>query len=64
MSNMFSKALAAAGLLASFAIGATTTTSVPTISVSGAKFFYSNGTQYFYQGYAAPLLTEQKLIIP
>jgi hypothetical protein len=56
---MFSKALVTAGLLASFAFGAVNAT-VPTISVSGAKFFYSNGTQYFIKGMLAPLPPREK----
>lgn len=58
---MFSKALATAGLLASFAFGAINA-SVPTISVSGAKFFYSNGTQYFIKGVAYQLTEADPLI--
>jgi hypothetical protein len=47
---MFSKLLAIAGLLAGLAssvVGA-----VPTIEAVGAKFFYSNGTQYYIKGMA------------
>lgn len=58
---MFSKALATAGLLASFAFSAVNA-SVPTISVSGAKFFYSNGTQYFIKGVAYQLTEADPLI--
>lgn len=46
---MFSKTLAAAGLLASVAISAVNA-AVPTITTSGSKFFYSNGTQYYMKG--------------
>jgi hypothetical protein len=45
---MFSKTLAGAGLLASFAISAIN--AIDPISVVGSKFFYSNGTQYFIKG--------------
>jgi hypothetical protein len=44
--------LATAGLLASLAFTAVNA-SVPTISISGAKFFYSNGTQYYIKGMRA-----------
>jgi hypothetical protein len=54
---MFSKALATAGLLAGLAINAAAAANaVPTIEAVGAKFFYSNGTQYFIKGMAVPLL--------
>jgi 1,3-beta-glucanosyltransferase GAS1 len=52
---MFSKVLAIAGLLAGLAINAAAN-AVPTIEAVGAKFFYSNGTQYFIKGMAVPLL--------
>jgi len=45
---MFSKTFAVAGLLASFAISAVQ--AVPTVEAVGAKFFYSNGTQFFMKG--------------
>jgi hypothetical protein len=51
---MFSKVLATAGLLASFAVSVVN--AVPTIEAVGAKFFYSNGTQYFIKGMPIPLL--------
>jgi 1,3-beta-glucanosyltransferase GAS1 len=51
---MFSKVLATAGLLAGLAINAVN--AIPTIGAVGAKFFYSNGTQYFIKGMALPLL--------
>ena len=48
---MISNLLAKAGLLAAFAVNAAVAaSSVPTISVVGSKFFYSNGTQYFIKG--------------
>lgn len=50
---MFSKVLATAGLLASFAVSAVN--AVPTIEAVGAKFFYSNGTQYYIKGMVIPL---------
>jgi hypothetical protein len=54
---MFSKALATAGLLAGLAINAAAAANaVPTIEAVGAKFFYSNGTQYFIKGMAVSLL--------
>lgn len=46
---MFSKTLANAALLASLAIS-TVNAAVPTISITGTKFFYENGTQYFMKG--------------
>jgi hypothetical protein len=49
---MFSKILATAGLLASFAVSVVN--AVPTIEAVGAKFFYSNGTQYYIKGMAVP----------
>jgi hypothetical protein len=50
---MYSKVLATAGLLAGLAINAVNAV-VPTIEAVGAKFFYSNGTQYFIKGMAVP----------
>jgi hypothetical protein len=49
---MFAKALVVAGLLAGFVLkpALAATSSIPTITASGAKFFYSNGTQYFIKG--------------
>jgi 1,3-beta-glucanosyltransferase GAS1 len=49
---MFSKVLTTAGLLASLAISAVN--AIPTIQAVGAKFFYSNGTQYYIKGMAGP----------
>jgi 1,3-beta-glucanosyltransferase GAS1 len=46
----FAKLLATAGLLASFAIAAVNSTSVPTISILGSKFYDSNGNQFFIKG--------------
>jgi len=57
---MFSKTLATAGLLASFAISAIN--AIPTIEVVGSKFFYSNGTQYFAKGIAYQLTDDDPLI--
>jgi 1,3-beta-glucanosyltransferase GAS1 len=51
---MFSKVLAIAGLIASLAIN--TVNAIPTIEAVGAKFFYSNGTQYYIKGMAILLL--------
>ncbi|KAE8441033.1 hypothetical protein EG329_006097 [Mollisiaceae sp. DMI_Dod_QoI] len=51
---MLSKTLAATGLLASLAISAVHA-ATQTISVSGSKFFYSNGTQYYMKGIAYQL---------
>ena len=52
--TMFSNMLARAGLLAGIinaAVAATSSSSsVPTISAVGSKFFFSNGTQYFVKG--------------
>jgi hypothetical protein len=48
---MFSNMLVKAGLLAGFInAAAAASSSVPTISAIGSKFFYSNGTQYFLKG--------------
>jgi hypothetical protein len=49
---MLSKVLATAGLLASLAINVVD--AIPTIEAVGAKFFYSNGTQYFIKGTPSP----------
>jgi len=57
---MFSKVLATAGLLAIFAISAAVD-AVPTIEAVGAKFFYSNGTQYFIKGIAYQLTDDDPL---
>jgi hypothetical protein len=46
----FAKLLATAGLLASFAIATVNSTSVPTISISGSKFYDSHGNQFFIKG--------------
>jgi 1,3-beta-glucanosyltransferase GAS1 len=46
----FAKLLAAASLLASFAIAAVNSTSIPTISTVGSKFYDSNGDQFFIKG--------------
>jgi 1,3-beta-glucanosyltransferase GAS1 len=46
----FAKLLATAGLLASFAVSAVTTASLPTISTVGSKFYDSNGNQFFIKG--------------
>jgi 1,3-beta-glucanosyltransferase GAS1 len=46
----FVKLLATAGLLASLAIAVVNSTSVPTISTSGSKFYDSNGNQFFIKG--------------
>lgn len=51
---MFSKVLATAGLLASVAVGVVG--AIPTIEAVGAKFFYSNGTQYYIKGMASLLI--------
>jgi len=51
--------LATAGLLASFAVSVVST--VPTIEAVGAKFFYSNGTQYFIKGIAYQLTEDDPL---
>lgn len=45
---MFAKTLLGATLLASYAIGAS---AINTIEAVGAKFFYSNGTQFFIKGW-------------
>lgn len=58
---MFSKTLAAAGLLASVVIGAVNA-ATPTITTSGAKFFYSNGTQYYMKGVAYQLTEADPLV--
>jgi 1,3-beta-glucanosyltransferase GAS1 len=42
--------LATAGLLASFATAAVNSTSLPTISTVGSKFYDSNGDQFFIKG--------------
>jgi hypothetical protein len=52
--KMFSKVLATAGLLASVAVGVVG--AIPTIEAVGAKFFYSNGTQYYIKGMASLLI--------
>lgn len=51
---MFTKVLATAALIAGLAINAVN--AIPTIEAVGAKFFYSNGTQYFIKGIEIPLL--------
>lgn len=45
---MFSKSVARAGLIASLAI--TTVNAIATISVTGSKFFTSDGDQFFVKG--------------
>jgi hypothetical protein len=45
---MFSRAILAAGLLAGSAIN--TADAISTISVTGSKFFDSNGSQFFMKG--------------
>ncbi|KAN0090557.1 glycoside hydrolase family 72 protein [Hyaloscypha variabilis] len=57
---MFSKVLATAGLIASLAIN--TVNAIPTIEAVGAKFFYSNGTQYYIKGIAYQLTEADPLI--
>ncbi|CAG8981386.1 hypothetical protein HYALB_00009597 [Hymenoscyphus albidus] len=56
---MFAKSLVAATLLASYAIGAS---AINTIEAVGAKFFYSNGTQFFIKGIAYQLTEHDPLI--
>jgi hypothetical protein len=46
----FAKLLATVGLLASFATAAVNSTSLPTISTVGSKFYDSNGDQFFIKG--------------
>lgn len=48
----FTKMLAVAGLLASFALSQTSSAaaSLPTIKAVGSKFFDANGDQYFLKG--------------
>jgi len=53
----FARLLATAGLLASFAIAAVNSTSVPTISTSGSKFYDSNGKQFYIKGLLQILAT-------
>jgi len=54
---MFAKTLATAALIAGLAINAVHA-STPTVQVSGAKFFYENGTQYFIKGTGIPSICD------
>ena len=58
---MFSKVLATAGLLAGLAINAVN--AIPTIEAVGAKFYYSNGTQYYIKGMAIRSSARLQLIL-
>lgn len=49
---MLAQALASVVLLASYAI--TAIHAIDPISVTGTKFFYKNGTQYYIKGIAIP----------
>ncbi|KAM0128885.1 hypothetical protein ACHAP3_008054 [Botrytis cinerea] len=57
---MFSKSVARAGLIASLAI--TTVNAIATISVTGSKFFTSDGDQFFVKGVAYQLTEADPLI--
>ncbi|KAI9046622.1 hypothetical protein LZ554_009365 [Drepanopeziza brunnea f. sp. 'monogermtubi'] len=58
---MFSRFLTGLALLISLSISAVHA-AVPQISISGTKFFYSNGTQYYMKGIAYQLTEDDPLI--
>ena len=47
---LYAKLLATASLLATFAIDAVISASLPTISTVGSKFYDSTGKQFFVKG--------------